>query len=163
MTRTLAIFLFVFVMLYSFKSMVEAAPILDQENVTGSPQALFGGGSVEEGAQSFTVGLTGMLTSVEVKIQSPSVPFDVTLGIYETFGVTPIETVIAEVTIKNISSLPSTAQWLLFDLSSFDISVTTGETYAIGLGSQTDGMFWLGSYGNHYAGGFSWLRVTDGS
>jgi hypothetical protein len=136
------------------------AEVLDQSFIA-SPQNLHAGigptfpGSIQE-AQTFTVGITGALTRVNVFLEiEGSLPPPGTwfLDVRPTVNGVPIETdslALASVTLPTSNSV----QPVSFDLRPSGVSVMEGEVLAIVLGSDVGGgngqFFWEGGIGNQY-------------
>ncbi|MDX2130829.1 MAG: hypothetical protein SFY69_02105 [Planctomycetota bacterium] len=153
-----------------------AQPAVDQDNLL--PAFFFGGAIIREvgRAQTFTVGLGGTLTSVDLQLwRSPSTPLpDVT---FTLLGTTPLgfpdpANVLATRTIP-ITSIPESTfipdppfPPITVDLAADMIPVQPGEVYAIaltraGLGSPP-WVLWGSSGGESYAGGNGYFIQPNG-
>jgi hypothetical protein len=159
---------------------VRSAPILDQELDPSSPNLVsnVGNSNVVDWAQTFTVGQTGQLTSIEVWVNRETVVtqpmlFDVrttTLG-SPTLADSGAN-ILAAVQIPASSvSTPrdvGAGSFVSVDLSSFSLSVTTGEILAIVLRSDDPGgefgstYGWVGLGPGTYSGGTRFLRFESG-
>ncbi len=158
---------------------VHAGGFLDQENV--GPQ--WGSGVIGElpsfgfkvsRGQTFDVGQTGQLTSVEVdlfKSGAPTAPL--TLDIRPVNGIAPELT--AGASLGSISLLPSQVSngWVSFDLSAANISVNAGDKLAFVLESTQDFSGNQNQYGftisgsgtntDYYPGGHLWDQNNGGA
>ncbi len=149
----------------------DATPILDQffvADVAGDNTII---AARFNAAQTFTVGITGVLTSVEVNIaQFELTSAPLVLDIRTTTDGVPTEpdsgsNVLATLTLP-AASIPSIPEFVTFDVP--DLSVTAGEVLAITmsttagavLGAPDDAPFiWLD--GSGYSGGRAFARGVD--
>jgi hypothetical protein len=152
----------------------QADPILDQEYDPGAISAaagIFGptppnfSGIYQDVAQTFTVGLTGQLTSVEFLLSSIGTPpGDLILDIRGTTGGVPNENDASVLgsSVLTATVLGSPAAFVSFDLTASNIQVTTGQVLAIVLRSRDstlgDDYRANGDEGGTYAGGAGYLR-----
>jgi hypothetical protein len=88
--------------------------------------------------QTFQVGLSGLLNEVDVDIAGHPIapPQGLTLEIHPTLSDgSPATSVLASISIPG-SAVPTSFQFVAFDLSAFGLSVATGESLAIVLRSD---------------------------
>jgi hypothetical protein len=127
---------------------VSSSPTLDQSNTTSNAGA---GGTSQW--QSFTAGVTGILSSVEWRMNTPLIPSaaaPVTIKIYNGEGNSG--TLLATVNGSTPSDLIHV--YVLFDLSSSNIKVISGQLYTIQLTTPTVQKGFLSlSTSNAYANG----------
>ena len=151
-----------------------ALPILDQE-YDPTIDRLLGIGQVEgqadpdiDLAQTFTVGITGILTSVEVLIRRESgITEDLLFDIRTIAGGVPTEADAGANVLANTSlsaaGIPLASEFVSVDLSSFGLAVTAGEVLSIVL--QSDGAnpayLWSGTAADGYAGGGTFRRFLS--
>lgn len=141
----------------------QAAPVLDQEYVAAGSNTLVIS-SNQPLAQSFTVGLDGILDSVEVQVfrTGTSTTGTVTLSILEVTGGV-LGAVLTSVT-RPVTDLATSAAFLLFDLDDLDVDV--GDTLAIRMVSDTPGggnctpACWTGDFPGGFAGGTGYVFDT---
>ncbi len=141
-----------------------AAPLLDQAYLaspSGFGPAVVNSQSV---AQTFTAGIAGLLTNVDVAAYATPGETDlVTLGIYRTTGQLPNGSALYSTTF-NPAILPSASLYSAtspvftgFDVSSAGLLVNPGDMLAIVLSSGGLGIspwtIWRASYSAGYAGG----------
>jgi hypothetical protein len=166
---------------------IYALPIVDQAFVP-SPSAAYVGmveatyATETESAQTFTVGLTGQLTKVEVKV-SRYASFTGPLGVFvvPTIGGVPDDTTVLGYSVFAGDTISTAwnnndSNWLAVDLTSFGISVSSGDVLAIVLATDNPSLFieglyaWHGDSGNPYSGGNlfwttnaspDWTAVSD--
>jgi hypothetical protein len=166
-----------------------AAAIVDQVNAPGSISSGFaisnffpgGNGSTgQTGAQTVTAGLTGKLTEVDLPVWNYSgYAGQFVMQIWSVSSGAPVEpptTPLASVAV-NAVSLPTTfpgtspSGWTAFNLSSANVLVTAGQSFAIVFLAQypAGGPTYLeGGWGstfsnNTYAGGAGYLRGANAS
>ncbi len=136
-------------MLAALVAPATATPVLDQSYTasTGSPTGITDGSGFQR-AMTFTVGIGGDLTSVEVAVTGGTLSLD----ILSTSGGVPTETVLATGTFESVSGG--------FSVFSTSLSVTAGEVLALepicGDTSCSNDL-WAASVPNTYAGGQSFL------
>ena len=110
-----------------------AVPVLDQSFEPQEPLFFLGTSREGNSAQTFTVGITGILSRVDVLVEKNG-PFpELRLDVRPTVDGLPIEddnAALAAVTIP-LASIPSPHAFLRFDVSSFGIRVSQGELLAI--------------------------------
>jgi hypothetical protein len=110
-----------------------AVPVLDQSFEPQNPLLLLGTASEGNSAQTFTVGITGVLSQVDVLIEQNG-PFpELRLDVRPTVDGLPIEddnAALASVTVP-LAAIPFPRAFLSFDVSSFGIHVSQGELLAI--------------------------------
>ncbi len=148
---------------------VHAASQLDQEFDSGTIGPIVGGGA--DAAQTFTVGLDGLLTEVQVRAgRIGGAPLLV--DVRRTTGGAPIEDdsdTLASVTVPaadvsvNVSGSPP--PFLSIDVSGFGVSVSAGQVLAIVLRQPVAGGFYaLGAgIGNPYGAGDGYTRFESPS
>jgi hypothetical protein len=123
------------------------APILDQQAEVGQ-SAAFGLSELTR-AQTFTVGVDGVLHSVELLLRDSATR---TFEIHATTGGVPVlgSTPLASVSVAFAAGL---ASWITIDFSSFAIPVSVGDVLAIvqPAALPVGGFWWAGESG--YAGG----------
>ncbi len=123
-------------------------------------------------AQTFTVGVSGLLTGFDVLLSAPGTGGSVTFGIYSTTGGVPNVNAspLAQATIAVPGGLTDTANFYSADVTAAGLMVNAGEVYAIvtspgGPGPAT----WRGAYDPdaldvaHYAGGTLYATGWTGS
>jgi hypothetical protein len=141
-----------------------AAPVLDQYFEAGSSSNLtsYVGGAVDK-AQTFTVGLSGILSQIDLDIQRITTSNDLIFDIRATSNGLPIEndsTTLASLTVP-FNSIQTTRDFFSLDISSYNISVASGDMLAIVLDSGNDHDYaWFGysSTSDPYSGGESYFR-----
>ena len=126
-------------------STASAEPVLDQD------QSVRTGGACCGVAQSFTVGISGKLSSIEVSAkQAAAGTADLVLTVID--GLPGVGAVLATSAVPR-SAVPTSGGFgfVAFDLTSADISVSVGDvlSFIIGVGSQYN----AGITGDVYAGG----------
>lgn len=152
-------------------SSVSALPILDQQYL-----ALTGGGSLvisspQPVAQTFTVGIEGLLSSVDVQIarRNSPVPTDgITLSIVSApSGIPDYSSVLAMVLI-DVSEISTSFLFVSVDLASEMLNVTLGQQLAIYLtttdattvGGGINPYAWFGDLPGLYGGGSTYIRSS---
>ena len=119
--------------------------ILDQSFSQGSYIASTGG----EFAQTFTVGLNGLLGQVDIGVQTLT---NATLDIVRTSAAgipsNDPSAVLASMSLPTValSGTPALPTWVGIDLSAYDIQVNTGEILALTL---QGGEVWFVGFSNH--------------
>jgi hypothetical protein len=119
-------------------------------------------------AQSFTVGASGYLTRVDLLMRGASYSIPVYWDLRAMNGAVPVSANSAALASGSMDSLslPSTATFYTFDLSSFAISVTPGQVLtfvlrgAEGNGNNAGSLF--GTEGNAFAGGRGFIGSLSG-
>jgi hypothetical protein len=146
----------------------QGAAILDQSfevDECAGPGRCGGSIGVAENAQTFTAGVSGALSRIEVKLQNVGSQ-DLSFDVRPTVGGVPVEddgAAYAEITLPNSSIPPEVVTWVEFDLNPFNIAVEAGDVLAIVL-SAPDPVFgqylWRGSFSGPslYPGGQRFLR-----
>ena len=130
-------------------SPASASPILDQSFLAPSPNAALAVVNSQFLAQTFTVGLDGLLSSVEIAAYADSSETDlVTLSIFATSSGVPTGSALYS-TVFDPSLLPSTslqfapnAIFTAFNVASAGIFVSSGDVFALSLASSGDGQPW---------------------
>lgn len=116
-------------------------------------------------AQTFTVGITGTLTDVQVYIRRPDagVPQSATLAIWSTTGAGAPDASLAS---GGTIALGTSYSFVNYTLLS-GLAVSQDDVLAIvlsGTGSASNkSTRWLGDYQNSYAGGRTYMSVNSGS
>jgi hypothetical protein len=130
----------------------EAAPILDQESAAFGRSRHGVGASVHR-AQTFTVGLTGRLSLLELVVTSNNTTTgDLIVSVWGLDGDLPDSTKpYGEATFER-STISSAIQWHSFDISHLDIQVATGQRLAIVLRMS-------GNFGGSYSWENNWNGV----
>ncbi len=149
-------------------SIVHAAPIIDQEYL--GPANMSSTNGVLYRAQTFTVGLSGLLTRFEVNLRGYGGTSD--FEIWGTDGVQP-DAVGSGTPLASASlTLPGTGTtseiaWVGADISSFLLNVSVGDVLAIvQIGGASDTGSWSGRPSGSYSGGseFStWAIAPNGA
>ncbi|RMH30525.1 MAG: hypothetical protein D6693_00395 [Planctomycetota bacterium] len=121
------------------------AGVIDQNNPIASPGNADSFDPFQELGQTFTVGITGQLASIDVmmfrhaSLTQPTL--DAVLTLYDASGDLPTATVLgsASVAAADVPSIqPSQLMdFVSFDLTALNINVTAGQTLAWGLVSGT--------------------------
>ena len=160
-----------------FAEHAQAIVVLDQEfwptTIAGSDTYTAGnyrpGGITyhEIVAQTFTVGVAGILDHVDLLLCQPAaVTADAIFSItgLTALGLPDEGTQLASGTIP-ASDIPTTWGSVSVDMSAFDLAVTPGTTVAFILGYPyssypTSYCYWGGQNGNPYAGGQAGARLT---
>lgn len=123
----------------------KAVPILDQVFV---PTYGFQHAELRDGylrAQTFTVGLSGLLTGFEVFLSTPGEGGTATFGIYSTTGGVPnLAAPLATATI-DLSGLSGTPAFYFGNVSAAGLVVSAGDVYAIGFTALGDPATWRGA------------------
>jgi hypothetical protein len=131
-----------------------AAPVLDQAFEPATISALYGLSELSR-AQTFTVGVEGVLASFEVLLRgSGAASFE----IHATTGGLPVFGSTALASGSVAFSAPSAAAFFSIDVSGFGIGVGPGDVLAIVHPGSGGGGFWASQLG--YAGGIG-LTTND--
>jgi hypothetical protein len=150
-------------MLFGGRS-AEAAPILDQQYTA------IGTGSVivsasQSIAQTFTVGMEGLLTSVEVQVARRAVPPDSDLILSIVNAATGTLTDVLATVAIDPSEVSTSFAFLAVDLSSFMLDVEVGQRLAIrlttaspGTGGGINPYAWFGDFPGTYVGGTAFIN-----
>lgn len=141
-----------------------AVPILDQASESGNNLGTLG---EPDNAQTFTLGLAGVLSEIEVEVQLnlAGAP-DLVIELRNAPGGVPDNDdslVLASTSVTSSALTLNARTWLSLDLSSLGLAVNVGDTFAISLrvpGSTTPAnYFWMVSGAtNPYPGGQRWGR-----
>lgn len=152
---------------------VQSAPILDQQYTPASGYAFMYAELDQDliRAQTFTVGIGGLLSGFDVYLSTPGLEGTLTFKVYATINGAPDLTSgsLAEATIT-VSGLNDGPIFYSGDLSSAALMVSAGEVYALvvqGSGQAT----WRGEYDDgsgfpglpHYAGGAAYGTTWEGT
>jgi hypothetical protein len=142
---------------------VRGTEVLDQQNdVTGSATADSTASGGQELAQTFTVGVHGTLSRIEMQLSRPNFTTsgNLIVNVYNTIGGVP------DVSLGS-ASLPWNAISTMgfgfqsFDVSSFEIPVNVNDVLAIGIKAETL-FFWRSTFDlDPYDGGESMYRVLN--
>ncbi len=168
-------FVIIAVWALAFEDISHAVPMLDQ-SYTASPDAtgFVGLNNFIDRSQTFTVGISGILTQVDLlNFQRNSATTDALLfDIRTTSGGVPTEpdsggNILASLSLA-AASVSTTFGTLSVDLSPFSVSVASGDVLAIVLSSDdpVGGAYrWRGTSADGYVGGsaFDRLGATWGS
>jgi hypothetical protein len=133
-----------------------SAPILDQSFEPATLNRFLGIAPGDSGAQTFTVGITGILSAVDVLVERNG-DADLQFDIRPAANGVPVESdsmTLASVTVP-ASTVPLPASFLEFDLSSFGIPVSQGEVLAIVLSGNSR---WFGAPNDPYSPGAAYFR-----
>lgn len=172
-----------------FGSAASAAPVVDQAhgpttNLMSSDIGYFAS-QIPWAAQSFTVGLAGELSAVDVLVsKSTTTGYDdavygpLKVSIFGVSGGQP-STALATTTIaaSNIGYAPNDGVWMNIDLSTHHLQVASGDQLAIvlhrlGTGTAYDNdtyygfslpIYWFGSVFGDYSGGGAFNTPGDGT
>lgn len=138
-------------------------------NYTPSPYTVSSGfdGNMAK-AQSFTVGANGYLARVDMLMSNNGYSIPVYWDLRAMNGAVPVSANSAALASGSLDalSLPSSATFYTFDLSSFGIAVSPGDTFAFvlrgaeGNGNTAGGLY--GTYVNAFAGGRAFLGTISG-
>lgn len=140
-----------------------AAQTLDQSYDPASLQVSYGVDGTHTRAQTFTVGRDGQLVGIE--IYSPRMGAELLYwDLRPTVGGAPAASRLDALASGSVlaSTLPSPTSFHYFDLTSFNLGVTTGQMFAItlwGASGNTVGGF-SGTTNNGYAGGAGFTGAT---
>jgi hypothetical protein len=157
---------FVAIILLAVARTAEAEPILDQHYDPPLPPAptfqFIGITPGTAGAQTFTVGIPGILARVDVGISSNGQLTDPLLfDVRPTVNGVPVEAEAAALFSAALAQdqLPFPAHYVTFDVSAAHIPVVPGEVLAIVLrnDAQWDGLFGDPNPGGRRTGGFPLL------
>lgn len=112
-----------------------AAEVLDQENVFPNPSIGDHSNDVFQYGQTFTVGVTGTLTRVEVYLAKisgipPGVTENLVFRLYETSDGLPTTQMGTDLTLPPSEVSGTAPEFESFDVSSFGIEVTEGDVLA---------------------------------
>lgn len=151
-----------------------AAPLLDQEFVPAVQNVAVAIGQVGavptqnlDAAQTFTVGMTGVLTGVEILVRrdNASITQPLVLDIRTTTGGAPTEPNAGANILGSVSAaaatIPLATTFVSFDLTALGISVSTGDVLAITTRSagENPAYLWTGSNTNDYLPGSAYRRL----
>jgi len=141
-----------------------AEEVLDQENAFFSTLGDTASSETEVG-QTFTVGVNGTLTRVEVNIAviGSSSTVDALLTIYNTTGGLPNEE-LGSALVSSADFPPTWPAFVPFDVSAFNISAVENEVLAFGIKAAGTGeMIIIRSYADSYAAGVGVSRSLLGA
>lgn len=134
---------------------------LDQQNLSDHPGGLVVANDRTQ-IQTFTVGITGLLTSIDFNVAKSSnttASLDAALWTTDSSGLP--ETLIASHTFS-ASSASLSFSLLGWDTSSLTLAVTTGTLLALTLDSLTPlalDEWWIWAYEGQYAGGKAYTKI----
>jgi len=142
------------------------AQVLDQE-FDPVPPNVFSGVGITDKAQTFTVGISGQLVTVDVYIYNQGYPnpADLEFDVRGTIGGVPLENdalTLAAVSIP-AAGVPTMVGWFSVDISAFNVLVNAGDVLAIALraaGANTD-YSWEGQTGDPYPAGRNYFRNSS--
>lgn len=147
--RILTVF---FIAMFLYSGAALSVPMLDQDSgVDQTSSSLtaagIGGGSIR--GQSFTVGMNGILDSIEILISisddpTDNLPLDFKLLLGESTFTEP-SVAAAEIPFAILSTEPD---WVSVDLSSIGLAVNAGEMYTIWLASYSRELSHVKWYGD---------------
>lgn len=142
-----------------------SAAMLDQSYDPGAGSSAYYVNSIGKYAQVFQAGLTGPISSIDVRVSNyfgaATAPLNLELW---TVTVSYPETLSSKLASASISQLliPSASTFVSYDLSSSGASVTSGNNYAIVLSTTSSFSYlWNGTASGGYANGSG--RVVSGS
>ena len=145
-----------------------AAPILDQSFLPGGGGRAIINSRPVDWAQTFTVGVGGVLDSVDVQIfRASTTTADLLFDIRSTTAGVPNESNVATLASVAVpaAGVPTVATFFNIDVSSFNIAVSPGDVLAIALRSTTvtpaDYSWRLQSTGTTYGSGQAYFRIPD--
>lgn len=144
-----------------------SGPALDQFFAPPSgPSTTIGVGLGEETGQTFTAGVTGTLSFVEVYVEQALAGSALVLDVRPTSGGIPVESdllALATVTIPD-GTIGAPAGFFTFDLQAQDVEVTAGDVLAITLRAVGgSGLYRWGADGlPGYDAGAAWSRTPPG-
>jgi hypothetical protein len=119
-----------------------AAVILDQEHNSPTSIADSTNGAVSEVAQTFTVGIAGVLDHIDVSIFQLGSIFatsgDPKLSVYNTTGGVPTGSPLTTVQVSSILVPFNTPAFVTFDVSAAAIPVSIGQVFAFGVSTLSD-------------------------
>ncbi len=154
----------IYVLIMLFWS-IESSAIsqLDQSSESGIQLGTLG---QPDNAQTFTVGMKGILTEIQVQVQrNTAITNDLFLDVRGTSTGIPLEddaSVLATTSYSANSLSIGTPTWLSFDVRSQNIDVDNGDLLAIVLRAPTAvdsaNYFWMGATNDPYTGGQRWGR-----
>ena len=161
-----SLFALMFALLHAVTS--DALPIKDQAFEPSPPDTIPTIFSNYRWAQTFTVGLTGTLTGVDVLVAQlvNEQPEDLEITIFDTTGGAPHAALTAPVHISPagvpIVLHPSTFSGYAYLSARFALAVTAGDVLAIVVSTgPTSQYYWAGAVGGGYRGG-QLYRTTGG-
>src|SRR3954470_11577615 len=155
------------VIIFSFATASAPADVvLDQQNdVTGSGTADSTSGGFLEQGQTFTVGVTGTLSRIDVQINFTGFGStgNAILNVYNTTGGRPPGASLGTASRTSFLIPPGGYAFQPFDVSSYAVFVHAGDVLAYGISSDVDSTFFLRSTFDHstYAGGQSLYRTFN--
>lgn len=139
-----------------------ASAVLDQSSPTGSAQTFVGAGGGDtpgDRAQTFVVGIEGVLTAIDVQVAQSSVGGTVLLDVRPTDAsgrpLAGNESILASASNASVTEIPSFAS---FDVSAANLFVSPGDRLAIVLRSNSGRFSWYGQFSDPYAHGSAFFR-----
>lgn len=140
-----------------------AAPILDQ-SVGADSTAVFGGANITGIAQTFTVGVEGFLSRVDLLLMrhgSDQAPLDV--EIRRNLTDLTDASLLARISLdQSVVTLPFPGAWFSLDFSPFGLRVSPGEELAVVIRSAVPSVYgWGLTIGDVYAGGHGYFFQAD--
>jgi len=132
-------------LIFGFQSSAQATIVLDQESIGPIQNVTFVNSRTGfNRAQTFTVGVNGILDRIEVMGSDA-----LTLALLTTLSGTPTSTVISSVSLSSALN-----GYMTFDLSAANITVNIGDVLAF----EAFGGYSIGSSSNDYANGASYFK-----
>jgi PEP-CTERM motif len=135
-----------------------AAEMLDQQNdiVSGFGDTV--SAFSQELGQTFTVGIAGQLTRIEIYMAKISASDSAVVTLFDTSGGLP-STALGTALVD--SAAMSGTNYVSFDFSSYDLDVDVGDVLAFGMSSTAGGLYvWTYDPMNHYAAGDAIRRTV---
>jgi len=164
---------------------VAAVSIIDQAQDTFlTAEGIFGTSGLER-AQSFTVGIPGVFSGIDVRVMRGYSPAEFTLTIYDVLDGLPLAMGFASKTMPAdifpaadidpvsglpVTYIPSLYQWTTIDVTDLGIIVHPGDVLAFGFGAPSgqpgyfgiiSGVTPAGEPGDAYPGGSAFVRDID--
>jgi MYXO-CTERM domain-containing protein len=166
MVRGVVLFLF----LSLLAGVALADPVVDQSYLPAVTDSTAEIGSLVvpvDFAQTFTVGVPGTLTSVEVQIaRGTGVTSSLIADVRTTTAGSPgtDAAILASITMP-AASVPTSFSLFAFDFTAFNLGVNTGDVLAFVLRSAdtVDTYDWNATRANGYSGGGAFVRLNNGS
>lgn len=137
--------------------------VLDQQNVFTSSIGDTGNGFSQEIGQTFTVGVEGQLTQVDVYLaRFPFTTDNLVFRLYSTSGGLPSSQLGTDLLLAPAAVSTTAAEFESFDVTSFGVSVDVGDVLAFSITSTASTSYILPfSETSLYAGGAPVRRVLN--
>lgn len=143
----------------------QSGAVLDQSYVPSSLSWSNGVQLKSEQAQTFTVGISGTLSGIDVQIgQGLGFYGDLLIDIRPTLNGIPVESdaiTLASAVLPFANAPYPLNDFVHFDLSAFQVPVAAGQVLAIVLRAPAGSYSWTGSMENAYPGGQVFTRNPD--